>query len=583
MSLKTSVKKSLRGAIEAVDIYPLVIIGAAIFTLTTMVRIQMDIERDTTAFLFDCIQMSLACMISYSLFSTALFKKLNKSILMSHVSSLSVLLVAFLALFMFSRPTSDAYTRMRVTDIATARIFIWISACFLAYIVFSARKSFSISFFVFLKALAIAFIYGSVLMSGTTGVAGAVQGLLYNDMSEKVYMHLSALVLFTSFTIFIGSFPSLDLEGHDPIRLTFEKKPNFIKILFTNIMIPIIGALTLVLLLWIGKALLGDWPNFNTVMGIVISYAIFGIFLYLMVLPGQDKIGDMYKKLFPFASILILLFGVYAFTRHISQEAFRGQEYYFILVILTSLVIMILMLVKKDKSQNVIPFLVMFSMVVSVLPMIGYHQLPVNLEVDRLASVLEDQGILVDGEIIGNSSIGDDLKGEITESVDYLVYSRDADLPEWLSRDLKEQDYFEDTFGFERTWHKREFNDDYVYLHLRPSSHSIEGYDYAVYLEHSKASFMGEKGWYDLQWINDSPSGIKIYLDDRLILEDYLEDYFIALDQVGSKEGGKIEDLSYKLESDEIDILMVFQYASFRRDDDDSNYAEVKVIYIKEK
>ncbi len=44
-------------------------------------------------------------------------------------------------------------------------------------------------------------------MAGTSSIAGAIEALLYNDMSEKVYMYISAVVGFLTFILFIGYFP----------------------------------------------------------------------------------------------------------------------------------------------------------------------------------------------------------------------------------------------------------------------------------------------------------------------------------------------------------------------------------------
>ncbi len=585
MNLRTSIIRSITGAVKAVERYPLVIMGAILFTLVTMVRVQMDLEGDSLIYLFDCLQMSLASAISYSLISTAIIKSLKKNMLYVHISTVIVWVIFFVTLFAFSRPSTDAYTRLRVTDIATARVFIWIGICFIGYIVFSKKGSFSRSLFVFLKSLAIAILYGAVLMSGTSGVAGAVQALLYNDMSEKVYMHLSAIVGFVSFTIFIGNCPSLDLEATSIERLEIEKKPRVIELLFTYVLIPIILSLTLVLMLWVGKAVvLGDWPPFRTVMGIVTSYSIGGILLYLMVLESKSKLADTYKKLYPLLSLVILLFGLWAFIKHLTNEGFRGQEYFFTLVLSVSTIMMIVILVKKHTSQEVIPFLVMTAMVISVLPIMGHHSLPVKMEVNRLESILVEEGFLKENQLIPIDDVSEDIKVSITESIGYLAYSKDIDLPEWFDRDLRNHDTFKDTFGFEMTWPKREFgNSTYVYLSLASTAHSIKNYDYAIYLDYDKASIKGDLGVYDFEWIYDEIPRLKIYLDDKLVLDKDMDEYFKIL---GSNERydrrGTLEEMSYQIKEENLEIMIVFQNVSLRMDENKDYYAEIKVIYMSE-
>lgn len=578
MNIKSTISRSITRSIQSIDKYPMVIIGAFLFMMITIIRIQVEIEEEQVRFLYDCMQMSLAAGISFSLFSTAYLKKKVQAVKYGHIMTVIVLILAFVLLYFFSRGDVKDYYRLRVTDIAGARLFVWILICQIGFIVFLKKRSFGEALFIFMKSMVIAFVYGAVLMSGTTGVAGAVQGLLYNDMSEKVYMHLSAIVSFMTFTIFIGNFP--DLDGSVQDYTASANKPKAVEILLTYIVIPIILSLSMVLLLWIGKAIfLGEWPSFNIVMGIVTSYIFFGVWLYLLVADDSSGLTVNYRKIYPVISLLILIFGLWSFVRHLSNDGFRNQEYFFSLLLLIGITIMLLILIKKESSQDWIPILLVVVMMFSIGPKVGYHQLPVGIEIDRLEGILREEGMFENQIISEKSSISDEMKIQITQSVQYISNARDAKLPSWFDRDFDDNSRFKEVFGFEKTWSNRDFKyNDYVYLHLTGDSHDISDYDYAVYMEGQEALLKTDQHDYKFVWYHDSKS-LELYQDDELILEETMDEYFEGL---RDELEGTSEVMSHKINRDNLEIMLVFKYVNISLGEEVDIYSEIKVIYFKE-
>jgi len=578
VNIKSTISRSITRSIQSIDKYPMVIIGAFLFMMITIIRIQVEIEEEQVRFLYDCMQMSLAAGISFSLFSTAYLKKKVQAVKYGHIMTVIVLILAFVLLYFFSRGDVKDYYRLRVTDIAGARLFVWILICQIGFIVFLKKRSFGEALFIFMKSMVIAFVYGAVLMSGTTGVAGAVQGLLYNDMSEKVYMHLSAIVSFMTFTIFIGNFP--DLDGSVQDYTASANKPKAVEILLTYIVIPIILSLSMVLLLWIGKAIfLGEWPSFNIVMGIVTSYIFFGVWLYLLVADDSSGLTVNYRKIYPVISLLILIFGLWSFVRHLSNDGFRNQEYFFSLLLLIGITIMLLILIKKESSQDWIPILLVVVMMFSIGPKVGYHQLPVGIEIDRLEGILREEGMFENQIISEKSSISDEMKIQITQSVQYISNARDAKLPSWFDRDFDDNSRFKEVFGFEKTWSNRDFKyNDYVYLHLTGDSHDISDYDYAVYMEGQEALLKTDQHDYKFVWYHDSKS-LELYQDDELILEETMDEYFEGL---RDELEGTSEVMSHKINRDNLEIMLVFKYVNISLGEEVDIYSEIKVIYFKE-
>lgn len=593
-NIKGSIIRSIKGGLKAIDNYPLVIIGAGLFTLVTMIRIQLDVDKDSMRYLLDCIQMSLASGVAFGLTLTAFMNRRfeDSKAYINYGLNLVVYLLTFVLLFFLSKSDLSVYRSLQVTEISISRLFTWILICMIAYIYYSKKNSLGQSLFVFQKSFVIALIYGSVLMGGTSGVAGAVKALLYNDMSEKVFMHLSALVSFVAFSIFVGGLVDLKLDKGDPEVARIEKKPKFFEMLLIYVLIPILLSLTMVLILWIGKAVfLGDWPPFSTVMGIVTGYVIGGIWLYLMVLVHDEKLVHIYKRLYPILAIIILTFGLWAFIKHMSDSGFRGEEYFFSIVWLISILSMVIIVIKKDLSQNFIPWLVVIGLFVSVMPFIGYHVLPVRFEVSRLEETLNAYGMIRDDKIVISNQVPDeDDKISITKSVLYLAYTRDTSLPEWFDRELDDATFFEETFGFKMTWKDYEVYDrTHIYLNLTNSAQVISGYDYAVYWDHRTTTFYGSLGRYEISFDYDDETDIprlKILLNNELVIDEDMKSYFseVRKDYLNKGRDGQAtaEDMSYMIQSESFDVLIVFRYLSISEGADYDYYGELEVIYIDE-
>lgn len=608
-AITRSITNIFGGAVRAFKTFTAAIISALAFTIVTMIRIQLDWpQQEPYNFLFNCLHWAfgLGAVFSMAGITAAQSRFNNKgSFLTANLLGAAVAAIAFLLLYFFGEAHTDISARYAmISTLAAARVSAAVLISFLVFIIMAdepkERPDFARSFFMTHKALFIALIYGIVIMAGASGVAGAVQALLYHEMSGKVYMYIGAITGFLAFTIFLGYFPDFRKGTVDEHRDIAQRQPRFIEILLSYIIIPIILALTVVLFLWAGRIILtGEWPVFIRLAGIATAYSTVGLWLHIMVTHHESGLAKFYRRFYPFAALIILAFEAGAFFIQLGKFGLKTTEYWFILVLIIAAVAAVLLLLLKSKAHRFIVAMICAAAVFSVLPLVGYHSLPVTAQVDRLERLLSSQGILEDGKLIPAASEPElPVREAITDAVYYLAEADDAGLPAWLNEDFYNRDTFRSKLGFEPVWPKPDDGSvNYLgtSLYLKPDAMDVSEYEWGIHLQGDKAEFTGVKGVYSIDWEINSADGVpslKVSLGDRVIIEEDMNDYIDQITekyppgrQPGAAEAS-LEDMSVVLEAEEAKVLLIFNNIQINVDPlaDHINYwFDLDMIYLKEK
>lgn len=615
-----SISQVLQGAANALKTFPAAIVSAAAFAIVTIIRIHLEWpEQESFNFLFNCLHWSFALGAIFSMASiTAAHSLYNqrRAFLIANFLGYAVVLITFLALSMSGgMGIASIFEQSRyavIPDIAAARVAVAMFVSFMVFIVLAGlpqeQSDFAKAFFMTHKAFFIAAIYGVVLMSGLSGVAAAVQALLYHGMSYKVYSYLATLTGFLSFTIFLGYFPDFRKGQVDERREVAQKQPHFIEILFGYIMIPITLALTVVLFLWAGKTITTNaWPAFISLSGITTSYAVSGIWLHVMVTHHESALAKFYRRVYPVAALVILAFEAWALVVQLNKSGLKMTEYYFALMWVDTVVTSVLLLIWKAKAHLIMVVLTCLLSVFSVLPVLGYHALPVTAQTQRLEKILVSQGMLANGTLSPAKTEPElAVREAITDAVEYLANASDAKLPDWFDKGLGANETFNAKLGFKKTWPKSDDiygarNGDYIVTDLYPASRVIDVSDYqwAVSLKKpdEKGKFStkidGSKGSYYIYWTlnnKDNLPTLKITLDDRVLLEQDMRSYLDRITKAyppGKSEMryADLQDMSLKLETPEVTVLLVFNDVHVTLDlrQDTINYGlNLDVLYLKE-
>lgn len=617
-ALTRSITHALKGAAHAFQAFPAAILNALAFVIVTIIRIQLDWPaQEPYNFLFNCLHWSFAFGAIFSLAAITASLRIfgeKRAFALANVLGLAAAAAAFLLLYYFGAadPEIVASRYTILSTLAVARISAAILIAFLSFIVLAADSSrgesdISSALFMTQKAFFIALIYGIVIMAGISGVAGAVQALLYSGLSSKIYMYIGTAAGFLAFTIFVGYFPDFNKNQVDYHREVAEKQPRFIEVLFGYIMVPIILALTAVLLIWAGKTLFdGMGSSFVRLASIAASFTIAGIWLHMMVAHHKSTLTEFYRKVYPFAALIILVFEAWALYLQLQASGMKTTEYTFIILWVLTAAAALLLLSGKKQAYLAIFALTGILALVWVLPIVGAHALPVTAQVDRLEQLLTEEEMLKEGQMVPAASMPErEVRESITDAVLFLAYSESAKLPGWFDRDLRQGDVFRTKTGFEQTWPEFEDNGNTgefmsLSLSLPTEAVNIGDYKWAVALrdyynnKNGYIAFAGENGTYRIYWLDTSRQGIptlKITLDNRTIIEQDLNNFIDRITEKypPGKTGGynpSVADMSLHLETPEMEALLVLKYVNINVDpqsDIIQYWIDPDALYLNEK
>lgn len=610
--LKT-IKKNFIGSMGTFHRYPSAMGCALVFSLVTGARIHLDRAFQAPYdFLFNCLHWALALGAIFSLMSVTIANvkyKTSKAFLVANLSGIVAAIAAFLVLFFLAgitSPYSDGYKIL--SSISMARVSVAIFICFILFNLYAGlahgqkglASNFSGALFVTHKAFFISLIYGLVIYGGTSGVALAIKALLFQSMSEKVFLYIGVITLYIAFALFVGYFPDFTLDDN---RETAEKQPRFVEILFGYIMVPIMIALTLVLLIWTGKTILAGMDvNFVKLSSIAAIYTISGIWLHMMVSKYEDSLTKFFLKFYPLAAIIILVFEAWSLIIQLNLTGLKQTEYTFILIWILASAGTALLLTVKSRAYGKIAVISMILALVSVLPGIGYDVLPVRAQIGRMESILTKENMLKDDVVLPREDLPLDVKLAITDGISYLASQENSQLPQWFYKELANDSSFERTFGFAKVWPQAEVTEyTSINLYLSPVQIDIKEYDWVInmdlYYEDSQNGIPleGKLGTYRVYWdFGYEGFGIpslRVELNGDTILEDDLNDF---VDSVRDKypmanikrTSVPREDMIVLLEVEQIKVMLVFNsinIENYTTNNTTRYWINLDSMFIKEK
>lgn len=615
-----SVQKILKNAGKSFLAFPVVMLSAALFTIVSIIRTAMDYPfQEPYNFLFNTMQFALALGAIAGLAAITYAQsriKTRRSFWMANLLGLIAAVAAFLLLYFAGgyTPEKSYYQDVvykSISMIASVRVTVAIFLSLLAFVLFAARKkedrlNFSGAVFMTLKAFFIALIYGLVIMGGASGVFGAIKALLYTDLTSKVFGYVGALSGFFGFAIFVGYFPDFRKDGEDEQRVAAQKQPRFIEILLEYILVPIMLALTVVLVLWAIRTITGGMETqFINLYSIAASYAIGGLLLHILVTHNQSGLAKFYRRAFPFAALFMLLFEAWALITSLREHGLKTTEYVFIIIGLVTFISAIMLIIKQERAHPWIVYVVSVLAVVAVLPVIGFHALPYSQQVNRLERILMTQDMLQNNKIVpAKTEPSLAVREDITEAVDFLIYEESRQTPAWLDTSSIQQGSFKSIFGFERVFPNQDpaQKDDFQYtmLNLEPQAIDVSAYQWELTAlqtaekYNEKIVFAGLKGEYTISWTSTPPSdlpNIEVLLNNKSIIKGDLSQYMESLIQkypLGSSENppANLTDMTYRIESEDLELILVFNQIriSSRANSGERYYGvSLQAIYLNEK
>ena len=596
-NVSKSVISVFKKAGKASTNYPAVILDAILFSLITIIRINLDWPaQEANNFLLNTLQMSFGLGVLFSMAAiTFAQSRMNtkQAFLMANLLGVAFTILSFVLLFFFGGiiPEKIQFETRQfkiLHPLAVPRVLAAGFVSSLAFVVFAGyppeKSDVSKALFMTIKAFFIALVYGLVIMAGASGVAGAIQGLLYPEMSTKIYQYIATISGFVGFTIFVGYFPDFRKGSDDPHREVAQSQSRFIVGLLDFILVPIMLALTLVLILWAGRTVLnGMNTEFVMLYGIATTYAIGGILLHILVTHSESAAAKLYKRVFPIAVLFILLFEAWALYLQLGKFGIKPTEYLFIVILIIAFISSILLIWQQKKAHQWIIYVTSIAVIIMVLPVVGFGDLPVVFQVNHLEQLLTKENMLRDNKIIPATTTPDQsTRVAMTDSVDFLINLQNVTYPQWLDKEALALS-FDQVMGFPRTFPNEDPNNPInptgIYLSLEPGVIDISGYQWelgsSLYPDFraNLIKFTGNKGKYEFQWTGQEKgnlTNLTASKDGIAFNEVDLKPFFdqLAVKYASGSEAKNIplSDMSIKFESSQGDLLIIFNNIEVRKD-----------------
>lgn len=575
---KSAIGRTLKGAAMSYQRFPSAMLAATTLAVITSIRIADNSlltsgQFDRWQFVF-----ALVALISLAWSGWLYSRQEPKS---SELLSLAGL-IAIVPLYFLIKPVDGRIPFLTSTR-AVAIGAIAVIALLLVISRSSEKTDFNKRFFMLHKAFFIALLYMLVVMGGLNFTAAAVETLLYSDMSSDVYQYLTTWSAFLGFAFFLGNLPDLKRTAPFDDVHNSQKQPRFIEVLFTFVMIPIVLALSFVLLLWALRMLITrSWPDFAQLASIFSGYIILGTWLTIMVADSAHGLAKFFRRIYPILAIIFLAVEAVAISRQIERFGIRGGEYAAVVILLFGISSAVYFLIKPVKLNHLSAWTAAILILISLLPLTGYSDVSLNSQLGRISEVLERNGML-QGDTIKpadkNNLPAKEDQVLITEAVSYLTsLDRYGELPAWFPQEERIYQDFTKTFGFEQRW---DYQDEGInkpgssaaWVRAENAAIDISGYDLMLTDSVDKSgvdvSFSTDRGDYQLNILNVEPvneqaASLIVTRDGTEIVNRSLA---AELDIIGkqAKESMQYEyivepeDLQITIEENDVRILIVIK------------------------
>lgn len=353
--------------------------------------------------------------------------------------------------YYFTLPSSSVFE-----IVYSVRSFVLLFALFIAFIWIPTIKTqclyFHQNFLAIFKAIFITILFSGVLSLGIAAIITSIDRLLFEIDYDAIIHSTNIIWCLFAPVYLLGLIPSYQ-EEQEPTNVGEAfSVPRFLSILVTYIIIPIIAIYTVILLLYLVLNISGDFWTDNLLEPMLVAYAIIGIVVYLLSCNIDHRISHLFRKVFPKIMLPIVLFQTVASILKIQEMGITHGRYYVILFgLFATAAAVIFSFFPMNRNGWIAPILLVLA-VVSVTPPIDAFSVAKENQVNRLTDTLEEHDMLVNNEIVPDSSIPGEAKVKITQTVNYLSQIDYLDDVSYLPDDFSLYNQFEQVFGFQMTY-----------------------------------------------------------------------------------------------------------------------------------
>ena len=328
----------------------------------------------------------------------------------------------------------------------------------------------------------IVIILSMILYLGMVLILFTIDTLIYN-VDSIIYSHTFSLSVFIfGVTFFISRLKEVDenLEEYEISKVNL--------FLYSYIIIPLILIYTAILYIYFFKVIITLKLPEGSISHLVLWYISFSLFVLIMITPlvKRNKIISIFRKIFPIASILLLVMAFISIIERISKYAITENRY-IIFMLIICLLFNMCMYIFRANVNNVFISLILIIFITVFSPW-NMTKISINSQNKRLEKILTNNGILKNGKIIKQVKLNRNLKSDILSIVDYFDYGTDksiSDIKCFDSNkcDYKNRDEFLSKISDKDIWNY--YDDIYKDISRKDKGYNIKGYDYLLNIDGS--------------------------------------------------------------------------------------------------
>ena len=507
-------------------------------------------------------------------FAVERIQKLSHKRVLAYGAAVLLLVSYFLILLPALEISAEITVRSLVAVFALVCMVLWIPS-------YKSEVNFNLIALVHFKFFFTSLLYSGVLSAGIAAIIGAVHILLFKVNNDAYAYTMTIIWVLFAPVYYLSLLPNFNSDSEeDQTKMErVSSYPRFLDILISYIAIPLISAYTLVLIAYFLKILFTfTWPS-GQVGPMVLIYSIAGLLIFILSSLLENRFAVLYRKIFPKILIPVVIMQLISVGIRLNTYGVTESRYYVAIFGVFSIIVGVLLSFSPVSKNGRIAFLAAAFAIISVIPPVDAFTVSRMSQIQRIESILENEGMLINGEIIMKEDASEYTRIEATNILNYLQRSSSLKYIDWLPEDFTIYRDFKPTFGFEPTY-PAYMGGDQQYFNISLDFQKplpISGYD--VLLNGNAGRYMKENQMTDLVFeLNaksyrlkiDKISNLEVHvsiIDSRgneLVgtgLHEFAQG--LAGETTLSKEGLDPNELSFDVIENEYKMKIIFQNISF--------------------
>ena len=450
MNWLKNIRPRIEGMIHSISRFPLTV--AFLFAITAMMSIMIeqessDLQEWIVAAVIGVLVSGIVQMIVEQ-FSTSNVVKIGLYLL-----SVAVAFVTYFIVRNYNLDYFPLIVRLGIITVALFIAFLWIPSI-------KGPHYFHETFLAGLKAFFLAGLYSIVIGLGANLLLVAIDQLLVN-LSYKVNLHvlvinfcLIAPLFFLSFIPVYGvarknrdEAQVLEMEDARNESLT---APKSLVILLTYIVIPLIAIYTVILVMYFALNIRQRFWMDTMLEPLLMSYALTGLFVYLLVCNIDNQMARVFRKVFPKVMAIVMAFQLFSSFMKMQEVGLTHARYFVLLTVVATMIAGIIFSIYSVEKSGWLAVIILGASVIAVTPPVdgftiarGYHQ-------RQIEQVLQSNNMLQEGEVVPNADVSKNDRERMTRNVSYLESIGGLDDVSGIDDTHLYGENFNELFGFPR-------------------------------------------------------------------------------------------------------------------------------------